>query len=62
MYRLKPLFVSLVTATALSIVPVGFGTLPIPLGVDAADAATATVSINIFFKPLASHGVWVKHT
>jgi hypothetical protein len=61
MYRLKPLFVSLATATALSILPVSFGTLPVPLGVVPAEAAP-TVSINIFFKPLASHGVWVKHS
>jgi hypothetical protein len=61
MYRLKPLFVSLATATALSILPVSFGTLPVPLGVVPAEAA-ASISINIFFKPLASHGVWVKHS
>jgi hypothetical protein len=61
MHRLKPLFVSLVTATALTVVPVGFGTLPIPVGIATADAA-ATVQIDIFFKPLASHGLWVKHS
>jgi hypothetical protein len=61
MHRLKPLLVSLATATALSIVPVGFGTLPMPLGIAPAEAA-ASVSINIFFQPLAAHGVWVKHS
>lgn len=61
MYRLKPLFVGLAAATALSVVPVSLGTLPMPIGITTAEAA-ATVSIDIFFKPLASHGVWVKHS
>jgi hypothetical protein len=61
MTRLKPLLVNLATATALSIVPLSSGTLPISLGITSAEAASS-ISINVFFKPLASHGVWVKHS
>src|SRR3954451_22269156 len=49
------------TAIALCLAPVSFGPLPIALGVGTAEAATANVSINIFFQPLASYGVWVKN-
>ena len=60
MFAAKPLLVGLAAATALSLSPLSFGPLPLPTGVEVAQAAT-TVKIDIFFKPLASHGVWVKH-
>ncbi len=60
MTRLSPLALSAAVAAALTLSPIDFGTLPIPVGVQTAEAA-ATVDINIFFSPLASHGVWVKH-
>ena len=49
------------TAIALCLAPISFGAMPFALGIGTAEAATANVSINVFFKPLASHGVWVKH-
>ncbi len=48
------------TALALLVAPVSFGVMTSAIGVTAAQAATANVSINVFFSPLASHGVWVK--
>jgi hypothetical protein len=60
MTRMKPLLVGLLTATALSITPMDFGGPQMPLGIDTAEAA-ATVTIDVFFQPLASHGVWVRH-
>jgi hypothetical protein len=62
MPRLRALWVGLAAATALTIAPIGFGPLPLPIGATVADAATATVDIKIFFDPLAKHGVWVKHS
>lgn len=61
MYRLKPLLLSLAAATALSMVPLSFDTMQLPVGVAPTEAAT-TVSIDIFFQPLAAYGVWVKNT
>ena len=61
MINVKPLFVGLAAATALSLSPMSFGPLPLPVGVTTAEAA-ATVKIDIFFAPLAAHGVWVKHS
>jgi hypothetical protein len=62
MHRMmKPLILGAASAIALSLSPIAFGTLPIPLvAADQAEAAS-TVNIDIFFQPLASHGVWVKH-
>jgi len=62
MHRMmKPLILGAASAVALTLSPIAFGTLPIPLvAADQAEAA-ATVNIDIFFQPLASHGVWVKH-
>ena len=59
MLSAKPLFVGLAAATALTLSPISFGPLPLPVGVGVAQAA-ATVKIDIFFAPLAKHGVWVK--
>jgi len=60
MTRLTPLLFGVAAATAFSLSPIDFGPLPIPAGIETAEAA-ASVSINIFFQPLASHGIWVKH-
>jgi len=60
MINVKPFAIGLAAATALSLSPMSFGSLPIPVGIVAAQAA-ATVKIDIFFAPLASHGIWVKH-
>jgi hypothetical protein len=49
------------TAATLSIAPIGFSGFTSPLAITAAQAATVTVDINIFFDQLAPHGVWVKH-
>ena len=49
------------TAVALFLAPVAGGPGQFAVGVGAAQAA-AEVSINVFFQPLASHGVWVKNS
>lgn len=62
MHRMmKPLILGAASAVALSLAPIAFGTLPIPLVAATQAEAAATVNIDIFFQPLASHGVWVKH-
>jgi len=60
--RTKPrlLFAGL-TAAAISFSPIGFAGLSSPLAISAAQAATATVKIDIFFDQLAPYGVWVKN-
>src|ERR1700712_2080052 len=60
MSRLTPFILGAAVVTALSLSPIDFGPLPIPAGVKTAEAAP-TINIDVFFSPLASHGVWVKH-
>lgn len=60
MRKLTPLVLGAAVVTALTLSPIDFGPLPIPAGIQSAEAAD-TVNIDIFFSPLASHGVWVKH-
>ena len=60
MHKFAPFAFGAAVVTALTLSPIDFGPLPIPVGVQPAEAA-ATVNIDIFFSPLAAHGVWVKH-